>query len=124
MTDTTRDPIGPPPRRSPGTPAVQSLIKANRTAQVAATEVPPAAPTTPLSASVTKQVTFYMVADDLKRAKAAYTATSGQEMDRSWSDFISRAVLTEVERRERVHNRGENFPGGTQNLAPGRRIQP
>jgi hypothetical protein len=64
-----------------------------------------------------------MAADDLKRAKAAYTGTSGQEMDRSWSDFISRAVLMEVERRERIYNEGNRFQGGTRNLAPGRKIQ-
>lgn len=124
MSDITREPIGPPPRRSPGTPAVQSLIKANRTAQAPVGELSSATPTTPLAASSSKQVTFYMAADDLKRAKATYTATSGQEMDRSWSEFISRAVLMEVERRERVHNGGEKFPGGARNLAPGRRIQP
>ncbi|WP_426985922.1 ParB family protein [Pseudarthrobacter sp. Y6] len=27
-------------------------------------------------------------------------------MDRSWSDFISRAVLMEMERRERLYNGG------------------
>jgi len=64
-----------------------------------------------------------MAADDLKRAKAAYTGTSGQEMDRSWSDFVSRAVLMEVERRERLYNEGSRFQGGTRNLAPGRKIQ-
>ena len=117
MTESTRNPIGPPPRRPAAAPAVQSLVKANR---VAAAEAAPK----PQPASASKQITFYMAADDLKRAKAAYTATSGQEMDRSWSDFISRAVLMEVARRERVYNDGENFPGGTQNLAPGRRIQP
>lgn len=126
MTESTRSPIGPPPRRNAGAPAVQNLIKANRATQPSQGEAPEAtAPATkPLPASASKQITFYMAADDLRRAKAAYTATSGQEMDRSWSDFISRAVLMEVARRERVHNNGENFPGGTQNLAPGRRIQP
>jgi hypothetical protein len=126
MNESTRNPIGPPPRRNAGTPAVQNLLKANRAAQPTAVDAVPAdAPATkPLPSSAPKQITFYMAADDLKRAKAAFTATSGQEMDRSWSDFISRAVLTEVARRERVHNDGQNFPGGTQNLAPGRRIQP
>lgn len=121
MTESTRNPIGPPPRRAAAAPAVQNLVKANR-ASAPAEALAPVQKSQPASAS--KQITFYMAADDLKRAKAAYTATSGQEMDRSWSDFISRAVLMEVARRERVYNEGENFPGGTQNLAPGRRIQP
>jgi hypothetical protein len=64
-----------------------------------------------------------MATDDVKRAKAAYTGTSGQEMDRSWSEFISRAVLMEVERRERLYNEGQQFQGGSRNLAPGRKIQ-
>ncbi|KRE76600.1 ParB family protein [Arthrobacter sp. Soil763] len=123
MTESTRNPIGPPPRRNAGTPAVQNLIKSNRVAPPPETEAAAAA-TKPLPSSASKQITFYMAADDLKRAKAAYTATSGQEADRSWSDFISRAVLMEVARRERVHNGGENFPGGIQKLAPGRRLQP
>ncbi|WP_281064064.1 ParB family protein [Arthrobacter terrae] len=64
-----------------------------------------------------------MATDDLKRAKAAYTGTSGQEMDRSWSDFVSRAVLKEVERREGLYNEGGRYQGGTRNLAPGRKIR-
>jgi hypothetical protein len=125
MTESTRSPIGPPPRRNAeASAAVQNLVKANRSTPTPGQSTPASAPT--LSAAPTsapKQITFYMAANDLKRARAAYTATSSQEMDRSWSDFVSRAVLMEVARRERMYNEGENFPGGAQNLAPGRKIQ-
>ncbi len=65
-----------------------------------------------------------MPASDRQRAKAAYQATNGQEMDASWSEFITRAVMNEVLRRERLYNNGEPFPGGTRNLAPGRKLAP
>ncbi|GAA4655797.1 hypothetical protein GCM10023346_48980 [Arthrobacter gyeryongensis] len=125
MTESNRKPIGVPPRRQPDNLSVQNLVKANRSPGSNG-ESAPASPTShsgPLPDTAPKQVTFYMATDDLKRAKAAYTGTSGQEMDRSWSDFISRAVLMEVERRERLYNEGNRFEGGTRNLAPGRKIQ-
>ena len=80
MTESTRNPIGPPPRRAAAAPAVQNLVKANRDSAPAEAAAP-AQKSQPASAS--KQITFYMAVDDLKRAKAAYTATSGQEMDRA-----------------------------------------
>jgi hypothetical protein len=125
MTESNRKPIGVPPRRQSDNLSVQNLVKANRSpgtngdsAATSSTSHPG-----PLPDTAPKQVTFYMAADDVKRAKAAYTGTSGQEMDRSWSDFISRAVLMEVERRERLYNEGNQFQGGARNLAPGRKIQ-
>jgi hypothetical protein len=124
MTESSRKPIGVPPRRRADNLSVQNLVKANRSSGATdgdSTATSPDAGHLPVTAS--KQVTFYMAADSLKRAKAAYTATSGQEMDRSWSDFISRAVLMEVERRERLYNEGERFQGGARKLAPGRKIQ-
>jgi|TARA_R100000935_G_scaffold56915_1_gene89591 hypothetical protein len=125
MTESNRKPIGVPPRRQSDNLAVQNLVKANRSpgtnGDAAATS--PASHAGPLPDTAPKQVTFYMAADDVKRAKAAYTGTSGREMDRSWSDFISRAVLMEVERRERLYNEGNHFQGGARNLAPGRKIQ-
>ncbi|MEO5779163.1 MAG: hypothetical protein ABIQ22_05235 [Arthrobacter oryzae] len=126
MTESNRKPIGVPPRRRAESVSVQSLVKANRSPGTTSGEPGVAAPTSssaPLPDTAPKQVTFYMATDDVKRAKAAYTGTSGQEMDRSWSDFISRAVLMEVERRERLYNEGERFQGGARNLAPGRKIQ-
>ena len=126
MTESNRKPIGVPPRRQADNISVQNLVKANRSPGTIEGSSSAASPTStpgPLPDTAPKQVTFYMAADDLKRAKAAYTGTSGQEMDRSWSDFVSRAVLMEVERRERLYNEGSRFQGGTRNLAPGRKIQ-
>jgi hypothetical protein len=126
MTESNRKPIGVPPRRKPDNVSVQNLMKANRDSATTGSESSVTSPTSrpnSLPDTATKQITFYMAADDLRRAKAAYTGTSGQEMDRSWSDFISRAVLMEVERRERLYNEGSQFQGGARNLAPGRKIQ-
>lgn len=122
MSESNRKPIGVPARRQTDNRSVQNLVKANRSPGTTEGSSNAASPG-PLPDTAPKQVTFYMATDDLKRAKAAYTGTSGQEMDRSWSDFISRAVLMEVERRERLYNEGDRFQGGTRNLAPGRKIQ-
>lgn len=123
MTESNRKPISVPPRRKADNLSVQNLVKANRNSGTTDSDSTATTPPTPLPDTSSKQVTFYMAADDLKRAKAAYTGTSGQEMDRSWSDFISRALLMEVERRERLYNEGEKFQGGARKLAPGRKIQ-
>lgn len=126
MTESNRKPIGVPPRRQTGNLSVQNLVKANRSPGTNEGNTNAASPMSapgPLPDTAPKQVTFYMATDDLKRAKAAYTGTSGQEMDRSWSDFVSRAVLKEVERREGLYNEGGRYQGGTRNLAPGRKIR-
>lgn len=115
-----REPIGPPPRRQ--ATGVQNLLKANR-APAAETRIPEASPES-ARVTETKQITFYMPTSDRQRAKAAYQATSGQEMDSSWSEFITRAVMNEVLRRERLYNNGEPFPGGTRRLPPGRKLAP
>lgn len=115
---TTREPIGPPPRRP--SVGVQNLIKANRESGNEVTQAPTASASAPTSAR--EQVTYYMPGDARKRAKAAFNATRGQEEDASWSEFVTRAVMNEVYRRERLYNQGEPFPGGTRNLAPGRSL--
>jgi hypothetical protein len=117
---TTREPIGPPPRRPSA--GVQNLIKANRESGSEATQ--PAATPAPARTSSREQVTYYMPGDARKRAKAAFNATRGQEEDASWSEFVTRAVMNEVYRRERLYNSGEPFPGGTRNLTPGRTLAP
>lgn len=116
----TREPIGPPPRRPSA--GVQNLIKANRESSIETTQAPttPAPPPT----SSREQVTYYMPSDARKRAKAAFNATRGQEEDASWSEFVTRAVMNEVYRRERLYNQGEAFPGGTRKLSPGRALAP
>lgn len=115
-----REPIGPPPRRPAA--AVQNLLKANR-GPADGTPQPEVAPE-PAVSSATEQVTYYMLGTSRKRAKAAFNATRGQEEDASWSEFVSRAVMNEVYRRERLYNNGEPFPGGTRKLTPGRTLAP
>lgn len=138
-----RPPIGPPPQRRETN--VQSLLAANRTPSVQPPVVsPPQAPAERLDSrdsgqngpvspaeqgsgdnrSALRQITFYMSADQRQRAKAAYQATSGIELDVSWSAFITRAVMAEVERREDAHNEGRAFPGGSGKLTPGRKLAP
>ena len=116
-----REPIGPPPRRPAS--GVQNLLKANRGPATDSPQ-PTAAPVPSPTTSATKQVTYYMPESSRTRARAAYNATRGQEEDASWSEFVTRAVMNEVYRRERLYNEGEPFPGGTRNLAPGRTLGP
>jgi hypothetical protein len=118
MSESAREPIGLPPRRASG---VQNLLKSNREAATGA-PVETATPTPEVPETKKLQVTFYMLQSNLKRAKAAFKATSGAEMDDTWSDFISRAVMNEVTRREQLYNSGEPYQGGDQKLAPGRKI--
>ncbi|WP_442855792.1 ParB family protein [Frondihabitans sp. Leaf304] len=54
------------------------------------------------------------------RAREAYRATSHLEGDKNWSDFVERAILAEVLRRETVHNDGQTYAGDTTPLSPGR----
>ncbi len=65
-------------------------------------------------------ITFYLSELLRNRARAAYRGTSFAEQDSSWSDMLTKALLTEVERRERDHNYGEQFEGGEEPLTPGR----
>jgi hypothetical protein len=131
VSESARRPIGLPPRRHqpPATPAVQNLLKANRDAAEVQAAVPQPAPEPPLTATKespqtpSKGTTIYFPVDLLKRAKATYRHTNNREMDHSWSDFINRAVLVEVERRERLYNEGNPFDGGDGKLAPGRKVQ-
>ena len=67
-------------------------------------------------------ITFYLGELLRNRARAAYRVTSFAEQDSSWSDMLSKALLAEVERRERAHNLGERFTGGEEPLSPGRPI--
>lgn len=139
MTDSAREPIGLPPRRP--TP-VQNLVKANRTIPTeesprevstpAKLERPAtvAQPSSPAQATSSKgeaeakprQVTFYMDPIELGRAKAAYKATGGLEGDRTWSNFIASAVLSETNKRQKKFNDGQPFRTSNEKLPPGRKI--
>ncbi|MFF1831128.1 hypothetical protein [Paenarthrobacter sp. NPDC058040] len=45
-------------------------------------------------------------------------------MDEFRSDFITKAAMDEVCRREPLYSEGSAFPGATRNLAPGRNVAP
>ena len=70
-----------------------------------------------------ESVSFYLRPTVRQRSRAAYQATKDVERDHSWSDFIEKAIVAELLRRESVHNDGEHFSGGSANLTPGRRPQ-
>lgn len=67
-------------------------------------------------------ITFYLTEGLRNRARAAYRSTSFEERDSSWSEMLSKALATEVERRERAHNDGRRFVGSDEPLTPGRPI--
>lgn len=61
--------------------------------------------------------------DGFVRVREAYRTTSHLEGDKSWSDFVERAILTEVLRREAAHNSGQVYVGDQTPLSPGRPLK-
>jgi hypothetical protein len=81
-------------------------------------------PGPPATASAERErVTTYLDGQLRARAREAYRATSHLEGDKSWSDFVERAILAEVERREVAHNNGDVYAGDTTRLSPGRPLK-
>jgi hypothetical protein len=68
----------------------------------------------------TGRLSTYLTMDTLERARATYRATSHLEHDRTFSDFVERAIHAEVLRREVAHNDGERYEADTSRLRPGR----
>ena len=68
----------------------------------------------------TTRMTTYLSHTTRDRARATYRATSHIEGDKSWSEFVERAILAEVERRELRHNAGERYQGNSSPLPAGR----
>lgn len=68
----------------------------------------------------TARMTTYLSAQTRDRARATYRATSHLEGDKSWSDFVERAIQAEVERREVLHNAGEPYESDNSPLPVGR----
>lgn len=56
-----------------------------------------------------QKVGFYQHPDDAARMRGAFRQTNGKEGDRSLSDFIQKAIMAEVERREQLYNNGKPF---------------
>lgn len=70
--------------------------------------------------SPTEKMTTYVPRAVRERAKAAFRATSHLEGDGSFSDFITAAITREVERREKLHNDGQQYAGDGGRLSAGR----
>ncbi|MGO1568937.1 MAG: ParB family protein [Brachybacterium sp.] len=92
---------GGSPVNPPAPASDQSLAREERTSAPAAAssgkKYPP-------------KVTFYQPQDDTARMRGAFRHTDREEGDRSLSDFIHKAVMAEVERREQKYNSGKPFP--------------
>ncbi|MDN5585208.1 MAG: hypothetical protein L0G69_01445 [Brevibacterium sp.] len=69
------------------------------------------APSRQTAPTATKQqkVGFYQHPEDAARMRGAFRKTNGEEGDRSLSDFIQKAIMAEVERREKLYNSGQPF---------------
>ena len=132
MSEATPRTIGGLAPRSASKPDLSRLQRRNRPEVVPDAEPVPERQTelpastvptrTTEAASSTDRITVYVDHALRLRARTAYRATSHLEGDRTWSDFIERAILREVERREQAHNAGESYPGSDGPLAPGRSI--
>lgn len=84
----------------------------------------PQAPRPPVPvAGERERVTTYLDGGLRSRAREAYRATSHLEGDKSWSDFVERAILAEVLRRESEHNEGRTYAGDQTPLSPGRPLR-
>ena len=70
--------------------------------------------------SPTEKMTTYVPRAVRERAKAAFRATGHLEGDGSFSDFITAAITREVERREQLHNDGQQYAGDGGRLTAGR----
>jgi hypothetical protein len=68
----------------------------------------------------TKRMTVYLATRHYARARAAYRATNYAEGDRSWSDFVEKAVLAEAMRRETLHHNDAPYEPDSSPLSAGR----
>lgn len=95
------------------------------TPNLPAPDLPAAAPSVVSKLAVTERerVTTYLDGRLRARAREAYRATSHLEGDKSWSDFVERAILAEVTRREAAHNDGRPYAGDGTPLSPGRPLK-
>lgn len=84
----------------------RSAFAGTSAAQPAATPAPAPAKE---AAAKKEKVGFYQIPEDSERMRATYRKTSGDELDESLSDFITKAIRAEVERREAAYNGGQPF---------------
>jgi hypothetical protein len=103
-------------------PEVPSITSGAENPQRGAGTEPRPTPVSPEAAvdSETKRMTVYIASRHYARARAAYRATSYAARDRSWSDFVEKALIAELERREADHNAGQPYAPDSSPLSPGR----
>jgi hypothetical protein len=77
-------------------------------------------PPDPEPESATTSVTFYIDPDLRNRTRAAFRATGASEGDAGWSDMVRKALIAELERRERRYNDGAVYVGNGAPLRAGR----
>jgi hypothetical protein len=107
-----------------GASAVTEVQASTPAAEVAVPAPVSQADSPPVLASGERErVTTYLDGRLRSRAREAYRATSHLEGDKSWSDFVERAILTEVLRREAGHNDGQEYVGDATPLSPGRPLK-
>jgi hypothetical protein len=123
----------PEPRKSalagssPALPSIEQPL--GRQAATPAEPAPifvarPAAGRSPSPSAPTRKVSFYQDGDEAARMRAALLNTQHLEGSRTLSDFISRAVMAEVERLEQRYNRGKPWtPVGAGQLPQGRPLR-
>lgn len=102
------------PRRSAlsGASAVRSPQPEQAERAITQEEAPPppaAKRKTAPTATKQQKVGFYQHPEDAARMRGAFRRTNGEEGDRSLSDFIQKAIMAEVERREKLYNNGQPF---------------
>lgn len=128
MTEPKQDRVvsGLAPRRPQVTGDLSRLQAKNRTpvppppSSSASTETPPGPTATTDDNAGKKRITVYIDNEIFTRARGVHKATAHLEDDRSWSQFIEKALLREAEARERSHNKGERYSGSDTPLSPGR----
>lgn len=105
----------------------RNRVVTQATPQVAAEATPESAREKPLESSGGEagkaRVSIYLDPDVRDRARAAYKATAHLAGDRSWSEFVQRAIEAEAARREQSYNQGSPYPtAGDSRLSAGRPI--
>lgn len=108
---------------APDPPAVEPAVKPVETPRRPAARTSPARkrpqPQTPAN-SPKQSITVSVPADVREQSRAAFRATQHLEADESYSDYVTKALAAENERRQRAHNGGEPFAGGVNKLPSGR----
>ncbi|MDN5771191.1 MAG: hypothetical protein L0H24_09890 [Microlunatus sp.] len=116
----------PPPRKSSltGSPVAPPERAPEPTPEAPQGERPAEQPAQPRRASQSKhKLSIYQDPADTARLRAAYRHTLAASTDRSFSDFINRILMAEVERLETQHNGGQPFRGvGAGEIPTGRPV--